>query len=731
MLSTSSPRIPCGKGQRLPAHFPRAMLARRIYYFLKPYLPWRSRMALRGVLARKKRKACEAIWPILPGSEVPPTGWTGWPEGKQFAFSLSHDVEGPAGVAKVRQLAELEMRLGFRSSFNFVPEGSYAVPRELRDWLVENGFEVGVHDLHHEGWLYRSRQNFRASAIRINQWLKDWNAVGFRSGFMLHNLDWQRDLDVLYDASTFDTDPFEPQPDGAGTIFPFRVKGDDDRKGFVELPYTLAQDSTLFFVLREKTNEIWKIKARWLAEKGGMALLNLHPDYLAFDGAKPKAGEFSSEHYADFLQFIATEYAGRYWPALPREVATFCSDKVGERNPHRPLRVCMLTYSAYEFDNRVRRYAESLAMRGDNVEVLSVSLGNDSPRKSTLDGVEITHLVGKTQLRGSTLAYVLQVARFALVAFGVISKRALKRKYDLIHVHNMPDALVFSALVARLQGARLILDLHDLVPELFTDKRRGWSVKPLGVCLRLEEKISAAFVQHVIVSNHLWLDTIEARSAKKEKCSVFINNVDSRIFYPRKRTRMDDRQVILFHGSLSRHQGVDLVIRAMPAVLAHVPRAELHVYGSGSEKENLKQLAAQLGLQNCVQLNPPVMLGEIPQIVANADVGVVAKRADSFGNLAYSTKILEFMSQGVPVVLSRTKIDQYYFDDTVARFFTSGDVPGLADALITVLTNTELNHSLKTNATKLVAKSNWETRRPAYFRIVDALCIGSAFLPLL
>ena len=707
------------------------MLARRIYYTLKPYLPWALRMKARRFSARKKREACKAIWPILPGSEIPPANWKGWPEGKKFAVSLSHDVEGSAGVAKVRQLAELEISLGFRSSFNFIPEGSYEVPRELREWLASNGFEVGVHDLHHEGWLYRSRKHFRNSAARINQWLKEWNVVGFRSGFMLHNLDWQRDLKVLYDASTFDTDPFEPQPDGAGTIFPFQVAGDDDRKGFVELPYTLAQDSTLFFVLGEKTNDIWKTKLRWLAEKGGMALLNLHPDYVAFNGDKPQTGEFSSELYADFLKFIAAEYTGKYWHALPRDVARHATDKVETRDPRRPLRVCMLTYSAYEYDNRVRRYAESLAARGDDVEVLSVSLEDGSPRKSVLSGVKITHLSGKTQLRGSTLAYVLRVTRFALAAFAVISKRAFSRPYDLVHVHNMPDAIVFSALVARLRGARLILDLHDLVPELFTDKRKGWSVKPLGSLLRLEEKISAAFAQHVIVSNHLWLDTIQGRSARKEKCSVFINNVDGHLFYPRQRTRTDDRQIILFHGSLSRHQGVDLVIQAMPSIVAQVPSVEFHIYGSGSEKENLKKLVQDLGMEKHVLFNKEVELQEIPQIVANADVGVVAKRADSFGNLAYSTKILEFMSQGIPVVLSRTKIDQFYFDDTVARFFTSGDVTELVEALVTVLTNAELNQSLRTNATKLVARSNWETRRPAYFRIVDAMCVGAALVPVL
>ena len=118
---------------------------------------------------------------------------------------------------------ELEMELGFRSSFNFIPEGNYRVPPALRDDLTRNGFEVGVHDLRHDGRLFRSVAEFQSRAMRINQYLRDWNAVGFRSGFMLHNLDWLHDLEIEYDMSTFDTDPFEPQPDGRNTIFPFWV----------------------------------------------------------------------------------------------------------------------------------------------------------------------------------------------------------------------------------------------------------------------------------------------------------------------------------------------------------------------------------------------------------------------------------------------------------------------------------------------------------------------------
>ena len=149
-------------------------------------------------------------------------------EGKKFAFVLIHDVESSAGLSNCRSLAQLAMELGFRSSFNFVPEGNYRVPAELRDELTARGFEIGIHDLRHDGHLFSSYRGFKRRAERINRYAREWGVAGFRSGFMLRNLDWLHDLDVQYDASTFDTDPFEPQPDGRHTIFPFWVPRPND-----------------------------------------------------------------------------------------------------------------------------------------------------------------------------------------------------------------------------------------------------------------------------------------------------------------------------------------------------------------------------------------------------------------------------------------------------------------------------------------------------------------------
>ncbi len=296
-----------------------------VFYFLKPIIPRYFQIRLRRIVIIRKCKRYADMWPILKKSGELPQEWCGWPNAKQFALVLTHDVDTPKGHEQCLHLMNLEKQLGFRSSFNFVPE-RYSVSAELRHRLTNNGFEVGVHGLKHDGKLYRSRKIFRERAVRINHYLQEWGAVGFRSPSMHHNLEWIHDLDIEYDASTFDTDPFEPQSDGVGTIFPFFVKENLIQKVYAELPYTLPQDFTLFILMRETTIDIWKRKLAWIAEHGGMALLNTHPDYMSFDGRKLGLEEYPVEYYAEFLQYVKFKYEGLYWHALPTDVARSCSN---------------------------------------------------------------------------------------------------------------------------------------------------------------------------------------------------------------------------------------------------------------------------------------------------------------------------------------------------------------------------------------------------------------------
>ena len=698
------------------------MSANRLYYQVKPYLPWGLRMVLRRMVARRQRKTFQEVWPINESAGSPPAAWPGWPEGKKFAFVLTHDVEGPAGLAKCRQLMQLDKKLGFRACFNFIPEGDYAVSRELRTDLIQNGFEVGVHDLRHDGRLYQSRRIFSENAKWINHYLKEWGATGFRSGFMLRNLEWLHELNIQYDTSTFDTDPFEPQPVGADTIFPFWVESPDSEKGYVELPYTLPQDSTIFLVLRESTPEIWLQKLDWIARQGGMALVNIHPDYLRFPGEPDSPGTYPVAQYLKLLEYVREHYAGRYWQPLPRELATFCSVFRPEKPVRSRRRIGMLAYSVYRRDNRVIRYAESLAERGDTVEV--IALKNDPAQSAAekVGGVNVYRLRGRYQKNQKNQGdYLLPILRFAAAATLRLAWRHFRRPYDLIHVHNMPDFLVFAAWFPRLTGAKVILDIHDIMPEFYASKfQTGENV--FGIkALKGIESASARLAHHVIISNHLWVQNFVSRSAPETKCSVFINYVNQNHFYRRPSAGNGDRRIILFPGGLQWHQGLDIAIRAMPSVLRKIPNAEFHIYGDGNMKEELVQLTRSLGLSETVRFFDPRPVYEIAEAMSRADLGVVPKRADSFGNEAYSTKIMEFMSLGVPMVVSSTKIDRYYFNDSIVRFFESGNHEALAEAIIQVLQHDELRQRMIVCALEYADQNSWQRRQNDYLKLVDAL----------
>lgn len=305
------------------------MFLRKAYYFVKPLIPRSFQLYMRRCIVAYQRTKYGNVWPIDERAGNPPEGWEGWPGNKKFAVVLTHDVDTMVGAERCGYLSALEEKLGFRSSFNFVPR-RYRVSPDLRKFLTDRGFEVGVHGLWHDGKYNLSRGIFRRRAKEINQYLKEWGAVGFRAPSMFHNLEWFHDLDIEYDASTFDTDPFEPQPDGVCTIFPFRVNGNERLHGYVELPYTLVQDFTLLILMQERDSSIWKRKLDWIVQKGGMVLLNTHPDYMWFGAGSIGKEEYPVRIYEEFLTHLKTIGEGNYWHVLPREMAQWWKGRTPE-----------------------------------------------------------------------------------------------------------------------------------------------------------------------------------------------------------------------------------------------------------------------------------------------------------------------------------------------------------------------------------------------------------------
>ncbi len=308
-----------GEGQFGPERW-QLSPAKRLYYALKPALPRRFTRVLRRLHGSATRDAYPLGWPIeeryvrfqweVMRSVVDGTAERTlafkpfWPDGHSFALVLTHDVERSDGQAYVRAVADLDEHYGFRSSFNFVPE-SYPLDHSLLQELRARGFEIGVHGLRHDGRLFQSHETFMDRAAHINHHMRELGAVGFRAPLMHRHPEWMQALDIEYDLSFFDTDPFEPLPGGTMTIWPFQLGR------FVELPYTLAQDYTLVTVLGQSTPQLWMDKVDFIVRYCGMVLINTHPDYLK--------DRTIWQVYAQFLEVMKGR--GGYWHALPRDVA--------------------------------------------------------------------------------------------------------------------------------------------------------------------------------------------------------------------------------------------------------------------------------------------------------------------------------------------------------------------------------------------------------------------------
>jgi len=227
-----------------------------------------------------------------------------WPESAKYAFVLTHDVETSEGMQHIARIADAEEELGFRSSGNLVPY-KYKIDAGLVSDLQSRGFEIGIHGYNHDGQLYSSKRVFKKRASAINQAIDKYQAVGFRSPMVHRNLNWLQDLNIEYDSSCFDIDPFQAAPGGVGIIWPF-VAGK-----FIELPYTLPQDHTLFIKLGERTGKIWMDKLNYIQKHQGMAMMLTHPDYLI--------GHRETEIYLNFLKHVRD--AGDYWHATPRAIS--------------------------------------------------------------------------------------------------------------------------------------------------------------------------------------------------------------------------------------------------------------------------------------------------------------------------------------------------------------------------------------------------------------------------
>jgi glycosyltransferase involved in cell wall biosynthesis len=393
------------------------------------------------------------------------------------------------------------------------------------------------------------------------------------------------------------------------------------------------------------------------------------------------------------------------------------------RHDSTPTRACMITYSVYETDTRVMRYAEALAERGDLVDVVALRDGKQSST-DVVKGIRISRIQRRDANNGTKAAYAVGIFLFFIRAMFLVTRRHLKHRYQLIHVHSVPDFLVFACWVPKMSGARVILDIHDLLPELYASKYNLRIDSPLFRLLTGIERASGTFSDHVIAANDLWHEKLKLRSFPNGKCSTMVNVPDRSLFVRHGKTRQDGKFVILYPGTLNMHQGVDIAIRAFKLIKNELPQAEFHIYGEGSCRKILLNLIEELGLQQRVFMHAFVSTQEIVKVMENADLAVVPKRKEGFGGEAFSTKIMEFMALGVPVIVSDTRVDRHYFSEDVVRFFESGNEHDLARKILDIAKNPEESSQLAARALTFVERNDWGTKKSEYLQLADRLVYG-------
>ncbi len=391
----------------------------------------------------------------------------------------------------------------------------------------------------------------------------------------------------------------------------------------------------------------------------------------------------------------------------------------------RPLRICMVHYSDFHLDSRIQRQARALAERGDEVHLVCLS---EAGELSVGEGKIRIHPVRRPKASGGPGAYVRGYGHFLAGAMRRVTALSMRRAFDVVEAHNMPDALTFTALLPKLQGTAVVLNVHDTFPELYASKFGCAEDSPLVRSLKVEERLSAVLADRVITVTEEARLRLEARGVGVGKGLVVMNSPDEKVFGPPRPAAAppaDGGPVrVLYHGGLAPRFGVGTIIRAFAQLGDAAARLELRVCGSGDERDALAALAAELAPGRIDIAPEPVPFADIPRELERAHLGVVPTLHDGFTELLLPVKLLEYVHMGLPVISSRLPVISRYFTDDDVRFFPPGDATALAAALSEACGDPEGSRALAQSAGQRLQSIAWESQRERYVHMIDHLAAG-------
>jgi glycosyltransferase involved in cell wall biosynthesis len=387
-------------------------------------------------------------------------------------------------------------------------------------------------------------------------------------------------------------------------------------------------------------------------------------------------------------------------------------------------RVCIVRQGFFPLDTRVRREAHALASAGHEVVVICARRPGQR-RRERVGAVRVLRLPLPLERSEGRIRYVLQYALFALSAAVVASALHLRRRWDVVQVNSMPDALVFAAIVPRLLGSRVLLDLHECMPEFFAAKFGVGERHPALRVLVAAEQASIRFADRVITCTEPMRQVFVARGAPAEKIEVVLNSSDEAVFDVRRHPparRRPDKFTLICHGAIERSYGLDTLVRAAALLKDRIPGLRVELFGEGTYRTELERLARGLGLDGAVRFsNGFVPIEQLLEAIATADAGVVAMHRTAFRDLTHCNKMFDFIAMRRPAIVSRTRAVHEYFGESCFAMFDSGDEHDLARAIDRLYRDRRLGQRLAERAAAESEPYRWVHQREIYRGAVERL----------
>ena len=392
------------------------------------------------------------------------------------------------------------------------------------------------------------------------------------------------------------------------------------------------------------------------------------------------------------------------------------------------VRVATITYDRYPIEPRAQREAEAAAAAGYVVHVICVR-GPEQKRFDVHNGVRIYRMPMDRLYGGSLPKTILAWLWFLLLAQIAVSWLHMKHRYDVVHVHNMPDFLVFSAVFPRLFGAKVILDVQDVSPELMAAKASGRKRKVLMRLATWQESLSIRFVHHVVTTGWVFEELLRQRGVPGEKLSIILNSANPNLFPASRRqlppladTQADQPLILMYHGKLADHTGVDVAIRAFALARRVVPNLRFDIKaGNSNFSFALKQLAEELGVGDAVVFSDPCPSDELVDFVLHGNIGIIPYRVDGFGEYVLPTKAYEFAWMQRPMIASDTIAIRSMFRPESIVLCEPENVHAFAEAIIDLAQHSEKRAALVAHASEDYLPYRWETMAERYQQLLLSL----------